>query len=155
MCWVLIVRECKVAVFLSVSPNRPHPPTCRRRGTLLCLNQITRQCAWRLWIRLMQEFMMRVVGSYETIWKMGIGDFTLRPSNVTIRHYIGHMGCICFHDPWSTAPDEVFAPHNPLLPTDQYEESHGPWKFSFAQVFRAQIRSPIEQRNGRDSNCQI
>lgn len=89
----------------------------------------------------MQEFMMRAIGSYVTIWKMGIGDGTLTPSNVTIRHYIGHMRGIeayaCMIHP---LPDEVFAPHNPLLPTDQSEESHAPRKLSsIAQLFRAQV----------------
>lgn len=84
---------------------------------------------------------MRAIGSYVTIWKMGIGDGTLTPSNVTIRHYIGHMRGIeayaCMIHP---LPDEVFAPHNPLLPTDQSEESHAPRKLSsIAQLFRAQV----------------
>ena len=41
-CWLLIVN----ARF-----PKPPTPTCRRRGTLWCLNQVARQCAWRLFKR--------------------------------------------------------------------------------------------------------
>lgn len=148
MCWVLIVnRECKqIAVFcclLSVSPNRPHRPA---EGEELC-------DAWtKLQGSAHEDFLKEThagvhdAGDWQLCNHLEDGDWgwhvdTWLPSNVTIRHYIGHMRGIeayaCMIHP---LPDEVFAPHNPLLPTDQSEESHAPRKLSsIAQLFRAQI----------------